>query len=325
MFTTSTGTPLNSPMLTRAQYVVLLLATACVAGSEPNTTPDLTAVPRSYQSPGEVWANEVNLVGAGDIAWCSNNGDEATAKLLDTLPGTVFTAGDNAYEEGTASQFADCYGPTWGRHKVRTRPSPGNHDYETSGASAYYAYFGSRAGPAGRGYYSYDVGSWHVISLNSNVSMADGSAQHTWLKNDLAASSAFCTLAYWHHPLFASGTQVGGSTASKPLWNLLFAAGADVIVAGHEHNYERFAPQTPAGGVNATYGIREFMVGTGGKSLSSAVRSPPLPNSQVFNGTTWGVLVLRLGEGGYRWRFVPVAGKTFTDAGSTACHGKPGS
>ena len=172
MFTTSTGTPLNGPMLTRAQYVVLLLATACVAGSEPNTTPDLTAVPRSSPPPGEVWANEVNLVGAGDIAWCSNNGDEATAKLLDTLPGTVFTAGDNAYEEGTASQFANCYGPTWGRHKVRTRPSPGNHDYATSGASAYYAYFGSRAGPAGRGYYSYDVGSWHVISLNSNVSMA---------------------------------------------------------------------------------------------------------------------------------------------------------
>ena len=247
MFTTSTGTPLNSPMLTRAQYVVLLLATACVAGSEPNTTPDLTAVPRSSQPPGEVWANEVNLVGAGDIAWCSNNGDEATAKLLDTLPGTVFTAGDNAYEEGTASQFANCYGPTWGRHKVRTRPSPGNHDYATTGASAYYAYFGSRAGPAGRGYYSYDVGSWHVISLNSNVSMANGSAQHTWLKNDLAASSSLCTLAYWHHPWFASGTQVGGSTASKPLWNLLFAAGADVIVAGHEHNYERFAPQTPAG------------------------------------------------------------------------------
>jgi hypothetical protein len=148
---------------------------------------------------------------------------------------------------------------------VRTRPS---------GASAYYAYFGSRAGPAGRGYYSYDVGSWHVISLNSNVSMANGSAQHTWLKNDLAASSSLCTLAYWHHPLFASGTQVGGSTPSKPLWNLLFAAGVDVIVVGHEHNYERFSPQAPDGRADITYGIREFVVGTGGKSLSSAVRSP---------------------------------------------------
>jgi hypothetical protein len=264
------------------------------------------------------------LVGAGDIAWCSSNGDEATAKLLDTLPGTVFTAGDNAYHEGTASQFADCYDPTWGRHKARTRPSPGNHDYLTSGAAPYYAYFGSRAGPAGRGYYSYTLGSWHVVSLNSNVSMASGSAQYDWLRNDLAASTASCTLAYWHHPQFSSGTQVGGSTASKPLWNLLYAHGADVVVAGHEHNYERFAPQTPQGVADARYGLREFVVGTGGKTLSSAVQSPRLANSQVFNGTTLGVLVLRLGDGGYRWTFVPVAGRSFTDAGSTACHGKPG-
>ena len=268
------------------------------------------------------WPNEVNLSGAGDIAWCSNNGDEATAKLLDTLPGRVFTAGDNVYQEGTASEWANCYDPTWGRHKARTRPSPGNHDYSTNGAAPYYAYFGSLAGPTGRGYYSYTLGSWHVISLNSNVSMAAGSAQYTWLQNDLAASTALCTLAYWHHPLFASGTQVGGSTHSKQVWNLLYAAGADVIVAGHEHNYERFAPQTPGGVANATYGLREFVVGTGGKTLSNKVRSPRLPNSQVFNGTTGGVLVLRLGEGGYRWTFVPVAGRSFTDAGSTACHGK---
>jgi hypothetical protein len=269
------------------------------------------------------WPNEVNLSGAGDIAWCSNNGDEATAKLLDTLPGRVFTAGDNVYEEGTASQYANCYDPTWGRHKARTRPSPGNHDYVTNGAAPYYAYFGSLAGPTDRGYYSYTLGSWHVVSLNSDVSMAAGSAQYTWLQNDLAASTALCTLAYWHHPLFASGTQVGSSTHSKQVWNLLYAAGADVVVAGHEHNYERFAPQTPAGVAKATYGLREFVVGTGGKTLSNKVRSPRLPNSQVFNGTTWGVLVLRLGEGGYRWTFVPVAGRSFTDAGSTACHGKP--
>ena len=153
--------------------------------------------------------------------------------------------------------------------------------------------------------------------------MAAGSAQYTWLQNDLAASTALCTLAYWHHPLFASGTQVGGSTHSKQVWNLLYAAGADVVVAGHEHNYERFAPQAPGGVANATYGLREFVVGTGGKTLSNEVRSPRHPNSQVFNGTTRGVLVLRLGEGGYRWRFVPVAGRSFTDAGSTACHGKP--
>ncbi len=267
----------------------------------------------------------MNLIGAGDISSCFNNGDEATAQLLDTLPGTVFTAGDNAYPDGTAGQYANCYDPTWGRQKARSRPSPGNHDYLTSGAAPYYAYFGSRAGPAGRGYYSYTLGSWHVVSLNSNVSMAPGSAQHTWLASDLAASTARCTLAYWHHPLFSSGTQVGGSKASKPLWNLLYMAGADVVVAGHEHNYERFAPQTPNGVADGSFGLREFVVGTGGKTLSNAVRSPRLPNSQVFKGTTWGVVVLRLGEGGYRWKFVSVAGRSFTDAGNTACHGKPGS
>ena len=274
-------------------------------------------------APSEIrWPNEVNLIGAGDIAWCSNDGDEATAKLLDTLPGTVFTAGDNVYTAGTASEYAQCYDPTWGRHKARTSPSPGNHDYATSGGAPYYAYFGSRAGPSGRGYYSYTLGSGHVISLNSNVSMAAGSLEYTWLQHDLAASTALCTLAYWHHPLFASGTQVGGSTHSKAIWKLLYAAGADVVVAGHEHNYERFAPQTPWGVANARYGLREFVVGTGGKTLSNKVHSPRLASSQVFNGITWGVLVLRLGEGGYCWKFVPVAGRSFTDTGSTACHGK---
>jgi hypothetical protein len=308
----------------RVRDLALLLATACAEGSEPNAGTTSSGDPPS-PSPASTmaWPNEVNFIGAGDISWCSNNGDEATAKLLDTLPGTVFTTGDNVYEEGTATEFAHCYDPTWGRHRARTRPSPGNHDYLTAGASAYYTYFGWHAGPSGRGYYRYHVGSWHVISLNSNVSMAQGSAQYTWLENILAADSALCTLAYWHHPLFASGTQVGGDAASRPLWNLLFRYGADVILVGHEHNYERFAPQTPRAVADSTHGITEFVVGTGGKTLSSAVRSPRLPNSQVFNSSTWGVLRLRLGDGGYRWKFIPVAGKVFTDRGSTRCHGKP--
>jgi calcineurin-like phosphoesterase family protein len=312
-------------MLGRPRYFALLLATACVDGNDPNSPADPIRAPRSTVTPASVWPHEVTFVGAGDISTCLNRGDEATAKLLDTLPGTVFTVGDNAYQEGTAKQFADCYHPTWGRHKARTRPTPGNHDYLTDMGAPYYAYYGSRAGPAGRGYYSYTLGSWHIVSLNSNVSMAAGSAQYAWLKNDLAASTATCTLAYWHVPLFASGTQVGGSTASKPIWNLLYAAGADVVVVGHEHNYERFAPQTSGAVLDASYGVREFVVGTGGKSVSDAVRSPRLPNSQVFNGATLGVLLLRLGDGGYRWKFVHVAGHSFSDAGSTACHGKPGS
>jgi calcineurin-like phosphoesterase family protein len=314
-----------TPLLTG---LALLGALGCGPTSAPSENSDSISAPRpTGTAPSFLpWPNEVKLIGAGDIAWCHHDrGDEATAKLLDTLPGTVFTAGDNVYPSGTANQFANCYDPTWGRHKARTRPSPGNHDYVTNGGAPYYAYFGSRAGPAGRGYYSYTVGSWHVFSLNSNISMAAGSAQHTWLKNNLAASTAQCTLAYWHHPLFASGTQVGDTTASKPLWDLLYAAGADLVVVGHEHNYERFAPQTPSGVADASYGLRQFVVGTGGKTLSNAVRSPRLPNSRVFNGTTWGVLELWLGEGGYRWRFVPVIGTSFTDVGNTACHGKPGS
>jgi calcineurin-like phosphoesterase family protein len=304
----------------------LLGVLGCQRISAPSEPGDAGSASQPTQTlpPFAAWTNEVRLTGAGDIAECHwDRGDVATAKLLDTLPGTVFTTGDNVYPNGTARQYADCYHPTWGRHKARTRPSPGNHDYVTSGGAPYYAYFGSLAGPTSRGYYSYTVGSWHVASLNSNVSMAPGSAQYRWLSSDLAASTARCTLAYWHHPLFASGTQVGGSTASKPLWNLLYAAGADVVVSGHEHNYERFARQTPSGAADPSYGVREFVVGTGGKTLSNAVRSPRLPNSTVFNGTTWGVLVLWLGEGGYRWKFVPVVGRSFTDVGNTACHGKP--
>jgi acid phosphatase type 7 len=312
-------------MLPRLTSPALLGALGCEPALAPIESVGPTPVPAPPASGPSLaqWPNEVNLNGAGDIAWCSNKGDEATAKLLETLPGKVFTTGDNVYSAGTASEYANCYHPTWGRHKTRTRPSPGNHDYETGGAAPYYAYFGSLAGPSGRGYYSYTLGSWHVVSLNSSVSMAVGSAQYTWLRDDLAASTALCTLAYWHHPLFSSDAGVGSSTHARPIWNLLYAAGADVVVAGHAHNYERFAPQTPQGVADAVHGLRQFVVGTGGKTLSTNVRSPRLANSQVFNGSTWGVLVLRLGEGGYRWKFAPVAGKTFTDAGSTACHGKP--
>jgi hypothetical protein len=141
------------------------------------------------------------LVGAGDIADCGATQDEATAKLLDSIDGTVFTAGDNAYSSGTAAQFRDCYEPTWGRHKARTRPAPGNHDYYTSGAAAYYSYFGDNAGLAGRGYYSYDLGAWHIVSLNSEIDASATSVQAQWLRDDLAAHASTCTLAYWHKPI----------------------------------------------------------------------------------------------------------------------------
>jgi Calcineurin-like phosphoesterase len=259
------------------------------------------------------------FVGAGDIADCGNDNDEATASLLDGIAGTVYTLGDNAYSSGTATEFAQCYDPTWGRHKARTRPSPGNHDYKTSGASAYYDYFGALAGPSGQGYYSFDLGGWHIISLNSEISMSAGSAQETWLRADLAASSAQCTLAYWHKPRFSSGTKHGSNTSAEPLWQALYDFHAEIVLGGHEHNYERFAPQTAAGVADPTNGIREFVVGTGGESHYDD-EGTPLPNSEVFNGTTYGVLKFTLGTGTYSWEFVPVAGQSFSDSGSGTCH-----
>lgn len=260
------------------------------------------------------------FVGAGDIAGCSSSGDEATANLLDNITGTVFTLGDNVYDSGTAAEFTNCYAPqtTWGRHKARTRPSPGNHDYVTAGAAGYYGYFGSAAGDPAKGYYSYDLGDWHIIALNSHIARTVGSAQEQWLRADLAANPKTCTLAYWHHPRFSSGSGHGNDTSVQPFWQALYDYNADVILSGHDHDYERFGPQTPAGAADTNRGIREFIVGTGGRSHYAL--GTLKANSQVFDGATYGVLKLTLGTGGYDWEFVHVAGATFTDAGSASCH-----
>jgi len=257
------------------------------------------------------------LVGAGDIAGCTYDRDEATARLLDSIPGVVFTAGDNAYPNGTLAEFTLCYDPTWGRHKNRTRPSPGNHDYRTLNGAHYYSYFGPVAGDSGVGYYSYDLAGWHIISLNSNVSMAAGSAQERWLRADLAAHPTACTIAYWHHPRFSSG-QHGNSTAPQPLWQALYDANADIVISGHDHTYERFAPQTPAGVLDTARGIREFVAGMGGAGFYDfpTIRA----NSEVRNNTANGVIKLTLRAGAYDWEFVPTAGATFRDSGTGKCH-----
>ncbi|MFC7246619.1 DNRLRE domain-containing protein [Catellatospora aurea] len=257
------------------------------------------------------------LVGAGDIA-DSGSGDTATAALLDGISGTVFTTGDNVYTNGTASEFSSYYNPTWGRHKARTRPAPGNHDYNTSGASGYYNYFGSVAGPSGQGYYSYDLGNWHVVSLNSNISMSAGSAQETWLRNDLAASSKPCTIAYWHHPLFTSGANHAPSTSTRPLYQALYDYNADVVVWGHNHQYERFAPMNASGTADSSRGIRSFVAGMGGAGFYGF--GTIQPNSQARNSDTWGVLKFTLHANSYDWQFVPQAGKTYNDSGTGTCH-----
>jgi hypothetical protein len=266
------------------------------------------------------------LVAAGDIASCSSQGDEHTAALLAARPAaTVAALGDNVYDAGTLAEYDACYDPSWGIAKARTRPVPGNHDYNSlePAAGGYFDYFGPLAGTRGAGYYSYDIGAWHVIALNSNCAQVggcgSGSPQETWLRRDLAAHPARCTLAYLHHPLFTSDASAGRATNTKPLWKALHDAGAELVLTGHAHNYERFAPQTADGALDTQAGIREFVVGTGGKSLSSFASSPAT-HSEARQNTSFGVLELTLGADRYDWRFVPVAGSSYADSGDRACH-----
>ena len=267
---------------------------------------------------------EETIVAAGDIAACSSEGDEETAKLVGGIHGTVLTLGDEAYPEGSAESFDKCYGPTWGRFEGRTKPAPGNHEYHTKGAKGYFEYFGKRARDPDEGYYSYDLGDWHLIALNSNcgegeIRCGPGSAQVQWLKDDLAANDdKRCTLAYFHHPLFTSGKYRPGIPKMKRFWEALYSAGADVVLNGHDHNYQRFAPQDPEGRADPQRGIRQFVVGTGGKSHYEIM--DPIANTEVYNDNTYGVLKLTLHPEGYDWRFVPAEGETFTDSGSARCH-----
>jgi hypothetical protein len=285
----------------------------------PSPTPSPTPTPAVSPTPTPSAAGAV-LVGAGDVASCGLTADTATAKVVAGIAGTVFVAGDNAYESGTAAEFRDCYDPTWGPFRTRTYPVPGNHDYGTPGATGYFDYFGARAGPSGAGWYAYDLGSWRVYALNSNcaeVGCGTGSQQELWLRDDLATSPRSCVLAYWHHPRFSSGEH-GNDASVAALWDDLYAAGAEVVINGHDHDYERFAPQTPSGTSDPATGIREFVVGTGGASLRgfSTIRA----NSQVRDSGTHGVIKLTLGTAGYSWQFMPAGGGTFKDSGSGTCH-----
>ncbi len=257
------------------------------------------------------------VLAAGDIGVCDTRQDEATAKILLNTPGTVLTLGDDAYPSGSPANFANCYAPSWGQVKGRTYPSPGNHEYGTKGAAGYFGYFGAAAGPVGKGYYSFDLGNWHLIALNSEIAVNAGSPQEQWLRADLAAHPNTCTLAYWHQPRFSSGPH-GSNNKYQALWQELYAAGADIVLNGHDHDYERFAPQTPDGKLDAAHGIREFVVGTGGASLYPSVLVAG--NSEVRNNKTWGVLKLTLHANSYDWKFLSTDGKDSVDAGSNACH-----
>jgi hypothetical protein len=271
----------------------------------------LLIVSLAQTAPLQAEAASVVLVGAGDISTCDNSNDEATAKLLDNISGTVFTAGDNAYPGGTYTQFTNCYHPTWGRHKSRTKPVPGNHEYNTSGAAGYFKYFSNTPS-----YYAYNLGDWRIYALNSEIDVSSTSAQAKWLKNDLTANPKRCVLAYWHKPRWSSGSHYGSNSKYQTLWKTLYDAGAELVISGHEHHYERFKEMN-ASGTASSPGLREFVVGTGGASHYSF--GSILSTSQVRNSSTYGVLKLTLNSTSYSWKFIPVAGKTFTDSGTTNC------
>jgi hypothetical protein len=260
-------------------------------------------------------ATEAVFVGAGDVDGCGRLEPEYTARILDRIPGTVFLAGDATYPSGTLANYTNCYGPSWGRHLWRTFAVPGNHDYYADGGASFFAYFGSAAGQAGLGFFSHTLGTWHVVMLNSQAPIGAGSPQYEWLRQDLAASAAACTIAVWHHPLFSSGDN-GNSPFVRDVFNLLVQYGADVSLHGHDHSYERFAPQDANGRASAR-GMRAFVVGTGGYALYK--RRQTQANSEVFESNTYGVLKLTLRTGKYDWEFVPIDGQTFRDSGSGSC------
>lgn len=306
----TSGSPVAS---IRASASPAGLASASAAASEapPGRSPGPTASP----------SGPPVLVGAGDIASCDLDRGEATARLLDGIQGTVFTAGDNAYESGTAREFAECYDPTWGRHKARTRPAVGNHEYQTPDAAGYKEYFGAAATNAeGKTWYSYELGTWHIIVLDSNCGAVGGcdanSEQGQWLAADLAESKARCSLAIWHHPRFSSGEH-GNDRAVAPFWEALYAAGADVVINGHDHDYERFAPQNPDGVKDDERGIREFVVGTGGAAIRRFTQQAA--NTELRVALSQGVLKMTLHSGMYQWSWLPTSGRV-SDSGSQLCH-----
>jgi len=301
--------------VTAALLGLALMATTH-AGQTPTLPPSPGSPPGSASASPEPSGPTRVLLAVGDIASCDASNDELVGELAARLPGTIALLGDIAYDYGSLDDFLNCFDPTWGQLRGRLRPAPGNHEYETKGAAGYFAYFGAAAGNPGEGWYSYDLGFWHVIALNSNCgAIGDcgrGSAELAWLEDDLASSGASrpgaCTLAYWHHPRWSSGVH-GNHETTDALWDALVAAGADVVLSGHDHDYERLGPID---------GIRYFVVGTGGRSLYEWP-NPPLPLTVVRADDTYGLLELTLGDGEYAWRFVAASGGSFADSGSARC------
>lgn len=316
---------LVEPTSTLAATVTIPTQAAPVEAPSPTFIPTPVPSATPMMTPTPIPAV---LIGAGDIAYCGDGpeyqGDEHTAetigKLLQESPdAAIFTAGDTVYGDGTMDELKKCFDPSWGKYKDRIHPAPGNHDYMTDQGAPYYAYFGAAAGEAGKGYYSYDLGDWHIVVLNSNcndIACGKDSAQVQWLREDLQKSGKLCTLAYWHHPRFSSG-KAGGSSAVDAFWKTAVELGVDVVVNGHDHDYERFAPMNASGDADPN-GVRAFVVGTGGAVLRDFGEIKP--NSEVRYNGTHGVIEFKLYPGSYEWVYVPSEDIALTDMGSGVCH-----
>ncbi|MCK2245471.1 MULTISPECIES: metallophosphoesterase [unclassified Crossiella] len=308
---------MRHPLAAYALGGALLLGLGAVSLA-PQATRPVAAPVAAVANP----AADITVVAAGDI--CGSNCKATAAVVGQINPSAVLTAGDNAYDSGTLSEYRTRYDPTWGKYKTITYPSPGNHEYNTSKASGYFDYFNGvgvqngRAGDRSKGYYDWEIGSWKFIALNSNFSKIDSAAQLAWLKDRLRTNTKQCVAAYWHHPLFTLGSH-SGETKARPLWQALYDAKADLVLVGHDHNYQRFAPQSPDGKADPA-GLRQVLVGTGGKSNYNFSRT--IPNVEAKDAKSNGVLKLTLSGTGYKGDFVPVSGQSYKDSFTGSCHAK---
>ncbi len=313
--------PVSTPTSVRTPTAAPL-PTSTFTPVPPTATFAPTFTPAPTVPPLPTFSGDPVFIGAGDIVDCFNEWSEKTAAIIEKTQGVVFTTGDNAYDSGSPDQFKNCYDKSWGKFKDRTKPSLGNHDYGTLGASGYFNYFGAVAGDRLKGYYSYDLGAWHIVVVNSNCiernRCNENSDQVKWLREDLNAHPTKCTLAYWHHPLYTAGSYKGQLQYMQTVWQTLYDAGADVVVNGHDHNYQRYAPQDANGKLDKEKGMREFVVGTGGKDLYNIPQ--PIANLEAFNIATFGVIKFTLRAASYEWQFIPVDGQTFKDEGKDNCH-----
>lgn len=291
----------------------VVLAVAPWSGDEP--------VVEDPEPTGAGTSQEVTILAAGDIALCNSEGDEATAEIIDEIPdATVLALGDLAYPSGTEEDFEECYDPSWGEFVLRTRPVPGNHEYRTDGAEPYFDYFGSAAGRPGEGWYSFELGEWHIVALNSNcddVECDEGSEQYEWLREDLAENANTCTLAFWHAPRYSSGATHAGTKSMEDIWQVLLEHDVELVLSGHEHLYERTAPLGEDGEVDPENGVRQFVVGTGGGNFYDI--GERIPGSEAAIVDTNGVLKMTLGAGTYDWQFIPTTADAPSDAGSDEC------